>query len=60
MKLALSVSIPARVLSGDRVGLDLRNILPDTDEDGVWDGDDLCPGTDLNVSVDSTDAHKIS
>ena len=44
----------ARVLSGDRVGLDLRNILPDTDEDGVWDGDDLCPGTDLNVSVDST------
>ncbi|MEE2759107.1 MAG: hypothetical protein VYA86_03915, partial [Candidatus Thermoplasmatota archaeon] len=44
----------ARVLSGDRVGLDLRSILPDDDSDGIWNGDDLCPGTDPNTAVDST------
>tara|TARA_Y100001968_G_scaffold235519_1_gene218689 strand:+ start:985 stop:4962 length:3978 start_codon:yes stop_codon:yes gene_type:complete len=44
----------ARVLSGDRVGLDLRSILPDDDSDGIWNGDDLCPGTDPSTAVDST------
>ncbi|MEE3083543.1 MAG: hypothetical protein VX320_05625, partial [Candidatus Thermoplasmatota archaeon] len=32
----------ARVLAGDRIGIDLRNILPDDDGDGIWNGDDLC------------------
>ena len=44
----------ARVMAGDRVGLDLRSILPDDDGDGVWNGDDLCPGTDANTLVDSS------
>ena len=44
----------ARVLAGDRVGLDLRGILPDDDGDGIWNGDDLCPGTDSSTQVDST------
>ena len=44
----------ARVMAGDRVGLDLRSILPDDDGDGVWNGDDLCPGTDASTLVDSS------
>ena len=39
-------------MSGDRVGLNLRDILPDSDGDGVWDGDDQCPNTDSGFSVD--------
>ena len=42
----------SRVMSGDRVGLNLRDILPDSDGDGVWDGDDQCPNTDSGFSVD--------
>ena len=44
----------SRVESGDRVGLNLREILPDDDGDGVWNGDDNCPDTELFASVDST------
>ena len=32
----------SRVLAGDRIGIDLRGILPDDDGDGVWNGDDDC------------------
>ena len=41
-------------LSYGRLGLDMYHILPDDDSDGVWDGDDLCPGTNstLVVNVD--------
>jgi len=35
----------SRVLSGDRIGINMRNILPDDDGDGIWNGDDNCPGT---------------
>jgi len=44
----------SRVMSGDRVGLDLRGILPDDDGDGIWNGDDQCPNTDAGLSVDTT------
>ena len=44
----------SRVMSGDRVGLDLRGILPDADADGVWDGDDQCPNTESNLNVDAS------
>ena len=43
----------SRVQSGDRVGLDLRGILPDDDGDGVWNGDDDCPNTDSNYTADA-------
>ena len=33
------------------LGVDMSHILPDADQDGVWDGDDLCPDT-VGVDVD--------
>ena len=44
----------SRVASGDRIGVDLRHILPDDDGDGVWNGDDNCPNTDSMSVVDSS------
>ncbi|MEE2812175.1 MAG: hypothetical protein VX627_04010 [Candidatus Thermoplasmatota archaeon] len=35
----------SRVLAGDRIGINMRNILPDDDGDGIWNGDDHCPNT---------------
>ena len=31
----------SRVEAGDRIGINLRHILPDDDGDGVWNGDEL-------------------
>ena len=39
-------------LSWMKLGVDMSHILPDSDSDGIWDGDDLCPGTDLNYTID--------
>ena len=44
----------SRVGAGDRIGIDLRHILPDDDGDGVWNGEDLCPNTDPGVPVNPT------
>ena len=43
----------ARVLAADRIGIDMRHILPDDDADGVWNGEDDCPGTVWGWAVDS-------
>ena len=43
----------ARVHAGDRIGINLRHLLPDDDGDGIWNGDDQCPNTDSGLSVDS-------
>ena len=34
-----------------KLGVDMSHLLPDADSDGVWDGDDLCPETELGLSV---------
>ena len=34
-----------RVLAWARIGVDARYLLPDDDDDGVWDGEDDCPDT---------------
>ena len=44
----------SRVEAGDRIGINLRHILPDDDGDGVWNGEDLCPNTDPGVPVNPT------
>ncbi len=36
-----------------KLGVDMSYLLPDADEDGVWDGEDICPGTDEGIEVDS-------
>ena len=38
-------------LSWMRLGVDMSHILPDSDEDGIWDGDDLCPDSDSNYTI---------
>ena len=43
----------SRVLAADRIGIDMRSILPDDDGDGIWNGDDDCAFTDAWVSVDA-------
>ena len=35
-----------------KLGVDAYSILPDADSDGVWDGDDLCPNSSQDYSVD--------
>ena len=42
----------ARVQSWERIGVDATYLLPDLDDDGVWDGNDLCPNTWQGESVD--------
>ncbi len=34
-----------------KLGVNMSYLLPDADSDGIWDGDDLCPETDLGLSV---------
>ena len=38
-------------LTWGKLGLDMYHILPDEDMDGVWDGDDICPDTEVGLSV---------
>ena len=40
-------------LSYSKLGVDMYHILPDSDSDGVWDGDDLCPDTNSSFAVNS-------
>jgi WD40 repeat protein/ABC-type phosphate transport system substrate-binding protein len=47
------LSPEARVAAGDRIGINLRHILPDDDFDGIWNGEDNCPNTDLGANVDA-------
>ena len=35
-----------------KLGVNKSYLLPDADSDGIWDGDDLCPETELGLSVD--------
>ena len=34
-----------------KLGVNKSYLLPDADSDGIWDGDDLCPETELGLSV---------
>lgn len=34
-----------------KLGVDMYHTLPDADMDGVWDGDDVCPNTEVGLSV---------
>jgi hypothetical protein len=43
----------ARVSAWARIGVDGTNILPDDDEDGVWNGVDDCPDTWVGWQVDA-------
>jgi len=47
------LGLMARVLSWGRIGVDATNILPDTDGDGIWDGADDCPDTNLGETIDA-------
>ena len=38
-------------LTWGKLGVDMYHILPDADMDGVWDGDDICPNTEVGLSV---------
>ena len=38
-------------LSWLKLGVDKSYLLPDADEDGVWDGADQCPDSDLNFTI---------
>ena len=38
-------------LSYSKLGVDMYHILPDSDSDGVWDGDDICPDTNSSFAV---------
>ena len=38
-------------LSWLRLGVDKSYLLPDADQDGVWDGADQCPDSDLNFTI---------
>ena len=42
----------SRVHAGDRIGINLRHLLPDDDGDGIWNGDDNCSDTEPGLSVD--------
>ena len=44
----------SRVEAGDRIGINLRHLLPDDDGDGVWNGDDNCSNTEPGISVDAS------
>ena len=44
----------SRVEAGDRIGINLRHLLPDDDGDGIWNGDDLCPNTEPGLAVNPT------
>ena len=46
------LSIHDRVLSWERIGVNMTYLLPDTDLDGVWDGIDDCPSTVAGLNVD--------
>ena len=46
------LSVLARVQAWDRIGVDATHLLPDLDDDGIWDGDDYCPDTWQGVVVD--------
>ena len=46
------LGILARVQAWKRIGLDMEHLLPDEDNDGVWDGDDNCLGTWPSEYVD--------
>ena len=35
-----------------KLGVDMSYLLPDADEDGVWDGSDNCPNTELGLITD--------
>ena len=39
--------------SWSKLGVDMSHLLPDSDSDGVWDGEDLCPNTELGLTIDS-------
>ena len=45
------LSLWERYVAYAKLGEDMYYILPDNDSDGVWDGDDLCPGTELGLEV---------
>ena len=34
-----------------KLGVNMSYLLPDADSDGIWDGDDVCPETELGLSV---------
>ena len=38
----------------------MYHILPDEDMDGVWDGDDICPDTEVGLSVNDLGVLKMS
>ena len=44
----------SRVHAGDRIGINLRHLLPDDDGDGIWNGDDNCSNTSPGLSVDAS------
>ena len=35
-----------------KLGVNMIHLLPDADEDGIWDDDDICPNTELGLSTD--------
>jgi WD40 repeat protein len=35
-----------------KLGVNMIHLLPDSDEDGIWDDDDICPNTELGLSTD--------
>jgi len=47
------LGILARVDAWARLGVDATALLPDTDGDEIWDGDDDCPGTWTGWQVDA-------
>ncbi len=46
------LSVLDRVLSWDRIGIDKTYLLPDSDNDGIWDGIDDCTNTSAGIPVD--------
>ena len=44
----------SRVMAADRIGVNLRHLLPDDDGDGVWNGDDNCTNTEAGLPVDAS------
>ena len=38
--------------SWGKLGVDMIHLLPDIDSDGIWDGEDICPNTELGLSTD--------
>ena len=45
------LSLWERYIAYAKLGEDMYYILPDNDSDGVWNGDDLCPGTEVGLEV---------